>query len=89
MEKAEELEKQHAEGNTPASKMKIPAPSKQTMVEWVCAAWLELAKTVNMAKKLFLVTGISNALGNYEDHLVGIDDLKKEKDSIFGICFRN
>ena len=87
VEKAEELEKQRAEGNTPASKMKIPAPSKQTMVDWVCAAWLELAENVKMVKKSFLVTGISNALGGYEDHLVRNDDLKKEMDSILESIF--
>ena len=45
----EELEKKRAEGNTPASK--IPAPSKQTMVDWVTTAWLELAEKVDAVKK--------------------------------------
>ena len=53
----------------------------------VCAAWLELAENVKMVKKSFLVMGISNALGGYEDHLVRNDDLKKEMDSILESIF--
>ncbi len=33
LDSAEELEKKRAEGSTPASKMKIAAPSKRTMVD--------------------------------------------------------
>ena len=81
----EELEKKRAEGNTPASK--IPAPSKQTMVDWVTTAWLELAEKVDAVKKSFLVTGISNALGGYEDELVQNDELKAEIDRILEFVF--
>ena len=65
LDNAEELERQRAEGKTPLSMLKIPAPSKQLMVDWIIAAWLELAQKVDAVKKSFLVTGISNALGGY------------------------
>ncbi len=84
---AEELEKTCVEGSTPASTMKIAAPSKQTMVDWITAAWLELARNVDVVKKSFLVTGISNALGGYEDKLVHNNELKAEIDGILESVF--
>ncbi len=87
MVEAEDLERKRAEGNTPASKMKIPAPSKQTVVDWIVTAWLELAKNVEAVKKSFLVTGISNALGGHEDELVRNDDYKAEIDGIMEYVF--
>ena len=87
MESAEELERKCAEGNTPVSQMKIPAPSKQTMVEWIVTAWLEMAQKVDAVKKSFLVTGISNALGGYKDELARNDELKAEIDEILKSVF--
>ncbi len=87
MESAEELERKRAEGNTPASQMKIPAPLKQMMVDWIVTAWLELAQKVDAVKKSFLVTGISNALGGYEDELVRNDELKAEIDELMESVF--
>ena len=46
MEEAEELERKRAEGNTPASKMKNPTPSKQTIVDWIQEHGLNLPKTL-------------------------------------------
>ena len=82
----EELERKRAEGTTPASEVKIPASSKQTMVDWITTAWLELANKVE-AMKSFLVTGISNVLGGYEDELMRNDELKSEIDSIMESVF--
>ncbi len=87
LDSAEELEKKRAEGSTPVSKMKITAPSKQTMVDWITAAWLELARNIDAVKKSFLVTGISSAIGGYEDELVHNDELKAEIDGILESVF--
>ena len=87
MEEAEELERKRVKGDTPASKVKIPAPSKQTILDWIQVAWLELAQKVQAVKKSFLVTGISNALGGYENELVRNDELKAEIDSIMEYVF--
>jgi hypothetical protein len=59
----EELERQRAEGQPPL----FMPPSKQTMVDWIITAWLELTQKIDAVKKSFLVTGISNALGGHED----------------------
>ncbi len=84
---AEESERKRAEGNIPVSKMKITAPSKQTMVDWISAARLELVQNVEAVKKSFLVTVISNALGGYEDELVCNDEYKAEIDGILEYNF--
>ncbi len=67
--------------------MKIIAPSKQTMVDWISAAWLELVQNDEVVKKSFLVTVISNALCGYEDELVRNDENKAEIDGILEYNF--
>ena len=67
----EELERQRTEDQT----LLFMPPSKQTMVDWIITAWLELAQKID-AVESFLVTGISNALGGHEDKLIRNDKLK-------------
>ena len=68
---------------------KINPPSKQLLVDWVLEANQMLDSNLAIVKKSFLVTGLSNALGGEENHLIRDDSVRKEieehLDEVFGI----
>ena len=57
---------------------KIKAPSKQLVLNWIEAANETLKSNKCIIKKSFLVTGLSNALGGHEDHLIRDDRVRQE-----------
>ena len=61
---------------------KIPKPSKQLVLVWVVAAWMELQKRAEMIMRSFKLCGISNNLHDSEDKFLrcanyATDDLKE------------
>ena len=57
---------------------KIPPPSKQHLVDWITGANRKIHLNSVIVKKSFLVTGLSNALGGHEDHLIRNDLIREE-----------
>lgn len=49
---------------------KIQPPSKSLILEWIKAAQDKLESNLVIAKKSFLIAGISNALGGHENELI-------------------
>lgn len=66
---------------------KINPPPKQSLVDWIICANEKLHDNPAIAKKAFLVTGISNALGGYEDQLIRNDEFRSEIDDIIQEVF--
>ena len=63
---------------TNTSSGKISPPSKQAIVNWIEEANDKLNSKPCIVKKAFLVTGLSNALGGYEDRLIRNDEMRKD-----------
>ena len=59
--------------NESQSDGKIKPPTKQPLVDWIVEANGKLDSNTTIAKKSFLVTGISNALGGDESHFIHND----------------
>lgn len=66
---------------------KIQPPTKQHLVDWVIEANEQLDANITIVKKSFLVTGISNALGGYENHLIRNDVARQEIQEILAVVF--
>lgn len=81
IKKSEESEQQE----TPLEK--IPPPSKQLICEWLEVAVSKLSSNPVVVKKSFQVTGISNALGAFEDELIRNDALHQEINEILSEVF--
>lgn len=68
--------------------IKIPPPSRQHIVDWVETAWRAIAQKKDQVAKSFLVTGISNTSGQWEESLIRNEDvmleIEKEMKSVFG-----
>ena len=62
-------------------------PSKQCIVEWIVEANGMIDSNKCIVKKSFLVTGLSNALGGYEDALIRNDLIRREIDEVIGEVF--
>lgn len=71
LSETEKLEKQNL-------KDKIPPPSRQVIVNWVEDAWISIKSRKDAIAKSFLVTGISNAFGRWEEEMIRNDDLRKQ-----------
>ena len=59
----------------------IKKPPKQLIVNWIEEANEKLDSNLCIVKK-FLVTGLSNAVGKEEDHLIRNDEVRKEINEI-------
>ena len=70
------------------SKDKIPPPTRQLIVNWVENAWINIKSRKDSIAKSFLVTGISNTFGTWEEELIRNDDLRQQIDeqlrAVFG-----
>ncbi len=60
----------------------IRKPPKQLVVNWIEEANTKLSSNLCIVKKSFLVTGLSNARGKEEDHLIRNDEARKEINAI-------
>ena len=72
---------------TITSSGKISPPSKQAIVNWIEEANDKLNSKPCIVKKAFLVTGLSNALGGYEDRLIRNDEMRKDIEKIINEVF--
>ena len=50
--------------------LSVKPASKQTMINWIHAAWSHLNSRPDMVRKSFVVTGISQSLDGSEDDIV-------------------
>ena len=66
---------------------KIQPPSKSLILEWIKAAQDKLESNPVITKKSFLIAGISNALGGYEDELTRNESACQEVDEIMREVF--
>ena len=62
-------------------------PPKQLLVDWIVQANNMIGSNHCIVKKSFLVTGLSNALGGHEDHLIRNDLARKEIDEVIAEVF--
>ncbi len=62
-------------------KEKIPPPSRQDIIDWVEDAWSKSKAKRAAIIKSFLVTGISNTFGTWEDNLIRSDNLLEAIDT--------
>ena len=81
IQKSEEIEQQETPVET------IPPPPKQLNCEWQEVAVSKLSSNPVVIKKSFQVTGISNALGAFEDELIRNDTLHHEINKILEEVF--
>ena len=86
-DKTAELEEARKEGEDPRQFSKIPPPSRQILVDWIADAWSEISCKASAIAKSFFVTGISNALGTWEERLIRDDDLRAEIDDTMAEIF--
>ena len=67
---------------------KIAPPSKTHVLQWINEAQILLEDNKTIVKKSFLVTGISNALGHFEDDMVRnqqtLDEIEEIMVEVFG-----
>ena len=68
------------------SNWKIKPPTKQQLVDWIIDANEQLDANITIVKNSFLVTGISNVLGSYKNHLVR-NDVRQEIQEILAEVF--
>lgn len=66
---------------------KIQPPSKSLILEWIKAAQDKLESNPVIAKKSFLIAGISNALGGHENELIRNETACQEVDEIMREVF--
>ena len=71
--------------NQPSQQIKCP--TKQHIVNWIEEANSKLNSNVCIVKKVFQVTGQSNALGGHEHALIRDDALRNEIEEILGEVF--
>ena len=68
---------------------KIQAPSKQHLVDWITEAYRKIYLNQIIVKNSFLVTGLSNALGEHEDILIRNDLVREEIQKVLMEVFRS
>lgn len=64
-----------------------PKPSKQLIVNWIEEANHMIDSNKCIVKKSFLVTGLSNSLGGYEDELIRNDTTRREIEEVIAEVF--
>ena len=86
-DKTAELEAARATSEDPRQFSKVSPPSRQTLVDWIVDVWQEISYKCVAIAKSFFVTGISNALGTWEETLIRNDNLRAEIDDIMAEVF--
>ena len=71
----------------PPKPLKIPTAGKQDIINWIKDGCQYLKDNRAMTQKSFIVTGISNALGGYEDNMIRNEELRKEIDEVMMAIF--